>query len=273
MKNIEKMTLAKPSASVTRFSMLLWGPVGSGKTVLASTAPGTKLWLLFDPNGADSLTFRDDIIVLDLSGEPDAIVREFSEDDPLRLSKYLQNNPEIKTVVFDSFTSFGDRALIAGVDEAKKTPKGRDSTIENPGYSGYGNKSAWTRTATLNLLRITAQQNCNMIFTAHEDKAERDKAGLPIHISIMLGSSLVQQVPLNIGEVWRVFDDGKKRVIQTRSRGLYRPMRSRMFQQSPSQFVWDFNAETNEGGTISDWWEQWRSNQFRKIPVPTGSKA
>ena len=49
-----------------RLTMLLWGKPACGKTVFAATAPGKKLWLLFDPNGTASIRKRDDILVVDL---------------------------------------------------------------------------------------------------------------------------------------------------------------------------------------------------------------
>src|SRR5438445_10901318 len=39
-----------------RLAMLLWGVAGTFKTTLAATAPGKKLWLLFDDGGLDSVS-------------------------------------------------------------------------------------------------------------------------------------------------------------------------------------------------------------------------
>ncbi len=60
-------TLGAVDLSSTRVALLLWGASGCGKTTLASTAPGTKLWILFDQDGANSLAGRDDYVVLDLT--------------------------------------------------------------------------------------------------------------------------------------------------------------------------------------------------------------
>ena len=98
-------TLQTPQNAASRFSLMLWGSSGSGKTTLAATAPGKKLWINFDPDGTSSLTNRDDILVLDLSDEPNNIVMKFREENPLKLSKMLEDNPDIETVVFDRDSS------------------------------------------------------------------------------------------------------------------------------------------------------------------------
>src|SRR5215217_1196867 len=92
--------------------MLLWGKPAIGKTVLASTAPGKKLWLLFDPAGTASLNRRDDVIVADFSGYKTAQLENLKqggivERDLLKLLG-IEN---VDTVVVDSVTSFGQMAL------------------------------------------------------------------------------------------------------------------------------------------------------------------
>ena len=52
----------------SRMSLLLWGQPGVGKTTLAATAPGKKLWVNFDPDGTDSVAQFENIDVVDLSG-------------------------------------------------------------------------------------------------------------------------------------------------------------------------------------------------------------
>jgi energy-coupling factor transporter ATP-binding protein EcfA2 len=61
------ISIMPPTAEDMQLSMLLWGDSGSGKTTLAATAPGIKLYLLFDPNGDLSLAGRSDVLVLNLS--------------------------------------------------------------------------------------------------------------------------------------------------------------------------------------------------------------
>jgi hypothetical protein len=53
--------------SVPRLSMILWGLANVGKTTLAATAPGEKLWLSFGDNEHASVAHSDDVHVMDYS--------------------------------------------------------------------------------------------------------------------------------------------------------------------------------------------------------------
>src|SRR5215217_8576112 len=85
--------------------MLLWGRPACGKTVLASTAPGRKLWLLFDPAGTASLSRRDDVQVADFSGYKAAQLENLKQGGIVErdLLKLLTTGG-IDTVVVDSVT-------------------------------------------------------------------------------------------------------------------------------------------------------------------------
>ncbi len=265
--NIE---LTTPQARIKRFSCLIWGSSGGGKTTLAGTAPGQKLWINFDPDGTDALVNRDDVTVMDFSTEPNSCVEKFKEDDPLRITQFLADHKEIETVVFDSLTTYGDKALTHGVIKATSTKKGRDSTLEDPGYSGYGNKNTWTRQCVKNLLKATGRVDRNMIFIAHEDKPEKNTAGEILFISIMLGSSLNEQIPVDLSEIWNLTDTGRERRIAVRNCRLRKPLKSRMFITSGSpEFIWKYNADSDAGEGIADWIGRWKENGGKKIPLPS----
>ncbi|NJL53743.1 AAA family ATPase [bacterium] len=260
--------IVEPTQKRQRISMLLWGSSGSGKTTLAATAPGKKLWINFDPDGTESLLGRSDVLVLDLSNEKNSVVEKFREENPMRIEKLLTDNPEIETVVFDSLTTFGEKALHHGVKLAQSTNKGRSATLEDPGYSGFGNKNTWTRLVVNNLLQSTGRLGRHCIFIAHEDKPTTNDQGVVLFISIMLGSSLNEQVPIKISEVWHLSDNGKKHMISIRPCYNRKPMRTRMFKttQGP-QFEWHFDVDKWEGDTIAKWYEQWTATGG-KIDVP-----
>lgn len=261
------LPIATQSERLHRLSMLIWGSSGCGKTTIAATTPGRKLWLNFDTDGTAALTGKDDILIADFSTEPNSVVQKFKEENPIRIEKFIVDN-KIDTVVFDSLTSFGEKALHHGVKIAQGTPKGRTSTLEDPGYAGFGNKNTWTRLVVRNLLQSTAKTNTHCVFIAHEDKPTTDEHGSVLFISIMLGSSLNEQVPLQISEVWHMSDTGRKRMIAIRSCRGYKPMRTRMFRTTMGpEFEWKYNAETQEGETIEDWYNLW-VKQGDKIPLP-----
>jgi hypothetical protein len=109
----------------TRFSALIWGMAGDGKSTLAATAPGRKLWINFDPDGVQPISslsnqFKNKeatilhlpIMVADLSAESSRVVDGFRRDDHLKLGAIL-GDPECKidTVIVDSVTRFSQMAL------------------------------------------------------------------------------------------------------------------------------------------------------------------
>ena len=258
-----------PQQRRKRLSLLVWGKSGSGKTTLAATAPGKKLWLNFDPDGVDVLTSRDDVELLDFAPKPDMIVEQFKEDDPLRITRYLEQHPEIETVVFDSLTTFGNKALSHGILKAQKTAKGKYATIEDPGFAGYGNKNTWTRLAIAKMLKATGTVKRNIIFIAHEDKPLLDKDGNVVSISIMLGSALNEQVPIDFGEVWNLSDTGRERRIAIRNCRFRSPVKSRIFlTNGDPEFEWTYDSIKDEGEGIADWYKEWVEGDGKKINLP-----
>lgn len=252
-------------------SLLLWGPSGSGKTTLAATAPGKKLWLRFDPGGTSSIVNRDDIQVVKLDiHKPRDIAEEFKTDQKcLSLDKMLTENPSLfDTLVVDSVTSFKEQVFPYAVQVAQSTVKGRGATLEDPGFAGHGNINTWVRLLVTNLLRICVKHGKHVIFVAHEDKPTVNDDGAVMFISIMLGSSLNQQVPLKINETWWLFDNGKARTIAVRPCRQRQPMKSRIFRTDKGpEFVWNFNADTLTGEGIAEWYDRW-VKAGTKIPLP-----
>ncbi len=267
-----KYELTTPKTAPKRISMLLWGSSGSGKTTLAATAPGKKLWILMDDGGADVLGYRDDIILMDISTKPDNIVETYKKAESgacREIRNFLMENEDVETVVFDSVTAFGEKALSHGVVKAAGTSKGAGATLEDPGYGGYGNKNTWTQLLVRNLLQVTGQLNRHVIFICHEDKPTTDSKGVILFISIMLGSSLNEQVPYKLSEVWNLHDTGKERRIAVRACRARKPMKSRMFITSKRpEFDWTYNADEDSGPGIADWYREWVKADGNKIELP-----
>lgn len=264
-------TLATPQSKAKRISLLLWGKSGVGKTTFAGSAPGPKLWINFDPDGADSLAHLDDVLVLDLSGQAVSVVEKFKDDDPFRIGKEILDANTVQTVVFDSTTTFGDACLRHGVVRAGATKQGRGSTLEQPGLAGYGHKNAWVNAAVTNLLRLTARYDKHLIVIAHEDKPDLTSEGAVSEISLMLGSSLKQQIPVPFSEIWYMSDNGKVREVYVRPYLYYRPMKTRMFaaEGKGAKFTWQYDLTApTEGVTIAALYEQWVENSGKKIPLP-----
>jgi len=264
---MEMMIGTRSLTSVTpddlRIAMLLWGSSGCGKTVLASTAPGIKLWVQFDPDGVLSLMGRKDIVVMDLSGEKHSIVDKLKSDDPMGIEKYLIANPDIKTVVIDSLTAL---AVLATENAVAMVTS---ATNENPGLKGYGHRNAVTLRIVTSFMRLTKRLGRHIIFISHEDTPTTDSNGIVQFISLALGGKQVNQIALTLSEVWWMQDTGKDRMIAVRPCRTRKPMKSRMFSATTSpEFVWKYKAEEWKGDGIETWFEAWKKGGGTKLPLP-----
>lgn len=258
-------------------TMVLWGPSGHGKSELANTAPGDKLWLLTDPDGEAAIPIKSKRgynHFIRLYEEKDDVVLGFRSTDPFGIEKMLRDRPEIQTIILDSLTTLSEMALNAGVVEAKKTPKGRTSTIEDPGFAGYNHKKVYVTQTYKNMLGIAKRLGRHMIFTGHEDKPDTNDKGEFVGITLILGSSLIQELPVRISEIWHVTDMGNKngvpqhRIAIRPSRGRS-PMRTRMFETNGDvEFMCTYDAQTNKGDGIAEWYARWEKGGFVKLPLP-----
>jgi hypothetical protein len=245
--------------------LLLWGDSGCGKTKLASTAPGVTLFMVFDPDGALTLSGDPNVLVMDLS-DRNAITTmgEFRKDDPFGLTKFLNDNPEISTIVLDSMTSLAYMALLEAVS------KNRNSTIEQPGIHGYTWRNATLTRIANTMMTITKRAKRNMIFISHEGTPSRDDDGRILSISLMLSEGSANQVGSRINEVWWMRDHNNVRSIAVRPCHQRKPMKTRLFvADKATEFVWHYDPETQVGEGIADWWAAWQANGGKRIPLPT----
>jgi len=263
--------VAAPSFEQTRMTLFLWGPSGAGKTTLASTAPGKKLWILFDPDGAASLIGRDDILVLDLSGERHGIVSRFNDDDPFRLTAFLKEHPDIETIVFDSATAFAQLSLEHAVSEIKKRFPTTQVSLEDPAPKGYGHRNTLVLRAITSLMRLTKLHNLHYIIITHEDTATTDEKGNVLFITMALGGKIPNNVGLQLSEIWWMNSNDKgQRMIAVRPCRTRKPMKSRMFDQTGApEFVWHYNANEWKGDGIKEWFEAWKERGGKKLSIPT----
>jgi phage nucleotide-binding protein len=251
-----------PSTTSARISLLLWGAAGCGKTTLAATAPGKKLWLLFDPDGANSLIGRDDVHVVDLSGEKHIIVTQMMQENPLRLEQILTENPDITTVVFDSLTAYSILATENAISGVKS------ATTANPGLKGYGHRNAVVLRSVVSLMRLTKRMNKHIILIAHEDSPTVNDDGHVIHISVALGGKMTSSIGMQLSEIWWLNDTGKQHRIAIRNVRQRMPMKSRMFDLREGEFTWNYDPNTFTGDGIDTWFAKWQANEGKKIPTP-----
>lgn len=251
----------------SRITGLFWGGAGTGKTTLACTAPGRKLLVNFDPDGAASVAGFPDVDVADFSSAPNSIVDKFKSSDPLGLNNVIEN---YDTVIFDSLTNIAHKALMHGI------PQTKGATIERPSPGAYGVRNALVLQLVKNTLAFTAKLGKHVIFIAHEDAPVTNEEGLVLHITLSLGGKLPEQAALDFSEVWCVQDMGvgRDRRILFRPARNRKPCKTRLFETSGEpEFSWDFDPdEPTEGMTINSWYEEWKANGYKKIPVPTPPK-
>ena len=243
--------------------MLLWGAAGCGKTTLAATSPGKKLFIQFDPGGSKVIANRNDSIVLDLSDQPPAITDRLKSENPLGIEKFITEN-NIGTVVVDSLTTLSRLALENGI----RLGAYKGSSIEAPGLQAYQHRNNQVLEIVKQLMRSTGKLRVNIVFIAHEDKPEVNDAGVVLYITLMLGGALPEYSAINIDEVWWMQDAGKERRIAIRPVRTRKPMKSRMFlMNGEPEFAWKYDADALTGSTIEAWYNSFVATGQR-IPIP-----
>lgn len=267
------------SEQVSRLAMLLWGVAGCGKTTLAATAPGKKLWLLFDDGGTDSIAslyerapsnsaLADEILVVNLAHEKNNIIDKFKRDDGLGLGALLQAHPDIETVVVDSTTRLSQMALehmiAQGIHKSAK--------LELPGMGSYGGRNALLLRMFVDIMNVTGKYNRNVIFISHEAEPKTNEDGHVLAITMALGGQLPSLTTQKLGEVWYMSDIKGKRMLDLRPFRVYKPMKTRMFDigpTKPSQFEWKYDIDNPDPAfEIATWYRKWREGNGAKIALP-----
>ena len=270
---IGKVTVETTATRQELFMALIWGKPACGKTVLASTSMGKKLWLQFDPAGTASLARNDNILVADFSSTKSAQLADFKQGSSVErdLAKILAEDKDIKTVVVDSLTTFGQLALNYGIATGKANVGKFVASVEAPGITGYGIRTAMMLDCASMVQRICIDAGVHCIFICHESVSRNEK-GVIDEITINLGGQMSNIMPARISEIWHMEDTGRERILYFRNHGVKAPMRSRMFVGAGTQtsFKWNYDQATNTGPGIADWFNEWRAAGFNKVPAPNG---
>ena len=243
-----------------RISAMIWGPAGCGKTMLSSTAPGKKLWLLFDPNGADTLQYspeKENITVVDLSKQSCSIIQQGCADNCFGIEQYLKDNT-FDAVVVDSATTLLDMCLKLAVMTTK------NATIEVPTQAGYSRRNSLLKQVLNNLIKLTDKYNKHIIIIGHEDNGQMDELGNLIKQTVMIGGSSNTSLCIMLSEIWYMNNTNGKRKVFFAPFGVKTPVKTRMIDIDKCRSIeWNYNLETGGEG-IKEWYEKWK-NSDKKI--------
>lgn len=270
------ITVTTPQTQARRMSILLWGDAGLGKSTLASTMPGKKLWILFDPDGTASLPDDGNTLIADFSNlSAKDTVNKFIQLDSvsgslLWLSKFIKEH-NINSIVVDSATLYADKALAHGITLFS------GGTIEAPTERGWGFRTSFTMQMINNINKVAMDNDCHIIIISHEtEKTKKDREGkeLPTEHMVMLGGSLKTLTTIRFSEVWSMSKETAGRKIWIQAIHTRKPMKTRMFNTlQGGGFIWKYDPENldneiNRGMKIADWYDTWVKNQGKKIDLP-----
>lgn len=261
-----EIKITEPDDAPTRISMILWGESGCGKTVLASTFPGRKLWILFDPDGTLAIRHIPNWSMINLTQElPIDIMKASVGINPLGIEALLA---DYDTVVIDSLTKFTEHALAYAITQVPSNAKFRP-TLYAPGMQGYGARNIFVGTFVSNMLRITSKLNKHICIITHEKDGDRNDDGVILSVNMMLGGQLPNVTSKDISEVWHLRDYNKQRHIAIRPERLRSPMKSRMFDMTgDTSFLWKYNANTQTGASVAQWWQSFIEGRYVKLTLP-----
>lgn len=263
------VVIKKAENTNARFSGLFWGDAGAGKTTLAATLPGRKLWYQFDPDGVASIAGQENIDVADFSGSSPSITSQFkSETNPLGIKDVLDS---YDSFIYDSVTNITDKTLMQGINTVN------GASVERPSPGAFGTRNALAIRLIKNVMAITGKANKHVVFIAHEGAPTTDeKTGAILHISLALGGQLPSNIGIDFSEMWALYqvDNASTRRIAVRPSRRRKPMKTRMFQQlGEPEFDWNFNAEIdfndpkNAAWRLDSWITLWQKSG-QKLPLP-----
>jgi hypothetical protein len=248
-----------------RFTAILWGESGTGKTTLAVTAPGKKLLLLLDPDGDQSIRTRKDVVKIDLyKMDMATVINAAKKPDPFGVRELIKTH-NIDTVIIDSLSRFSEVALRYIIPLTYK------ATPENPTPAGYGARNLIVVNFINSMLQVTGETHTHCIFTTHEGAPDKNDQGSVLSVGMMLGGQLPGLASKDISEVWNMSDMNGKKRIAFRPERLRSPMKTRILDTSGTTtgFEWKYDATAGTGTTIDVLWQQYIKNNYAKVKIPT----
>ncbi len=220
-------------------NILLWGQEGIGKTFLAASMPKKAMYLTFDPNALNGVNDliatgklnRDEIPFVEYdTGDYKEVASAYRDSrNPFGLEEIYKQMP-FKTLVIDSLSSFYKLALQWGVEyTALNSPKDK-STIERPGFGGYGVRSVATKEMVFNVLTWCRRHKVNSVFIAHKGEMLKDENTGTLYQGLSLSGDTPSDIAKWFDECWLMGknEHGERSLLVQPSNGI-RPLKTRMF--------------------------------------------
>jgi GTPase SAR1 family protein len=212
-------TLYNNSPNTQALKLLLYGPMGSGKTNLLRTARQPVLLHSFDPGGTK--TVRDEI----KAGQIIADTR-YEVEDPMNPTAFqawdneyhrLKNGGvfnKIGTFAIDSGTTWSSAAMNVILKRAGR-----------PGSTPQQNDYLPTMVLLENAIKDMTSLPCDVILICHED-TDKDEASGRLYVGPLFIGKLKYRIPILFDEVYyattKETSSGVNYFLLTRSTGLYK---------------------------------------------------
>lgn len=258
----------------SRTTGVLWGLPKTGKTTFLCSLPGKILFIMFDPDGDQSIEDNPNITIVRMYEQDDAtIVRYMRKSMPSLIRK-----GEYDSVVTDSLSTLNAICLNVAIDEEigkSGGSKGFIPTLEAPGQSAYGARTALLVDIVNKLLRSTGSVGAHCWFTAHQDTPTTDPQGNMLYITLTLSGKAISNVGLNVSEIWylSMISTGNKAtwklaIAPCRSK---EPMGSRIFDVTGSpefELRYDKSLGSEQPHSIAMWFNKWVEGGRKDLPLP-----
>lgn len=271
----EKANSTNPPLPKPRLAGIIWAMPKVGKTTYAVSSPGKKIIINLDPEGYVSVMEKvetGEVEVWDYSDYTAKDLIEHMTSDKIERRIRDSGMTENDTFLFDSVTMMNKHGLSLAIAKDIGAGKAFSPTLEAPGISAYGARTAYLTDGMWRILRATRRIGCHIWFLAHEDTPERNEKGEFLYQSILMSENSLNQASASISEIWWMRDIGNNgRELYVRPALMHKPMGSRMFRMDgKSGFKLSYDPEKpdmDQPHSIASLWAKFRSDG-KKLMVP-----